>query len=170
MFDDEFVDETPVLVIGVGNEYRGDDGIGVCLAREVQVSNRTRVQVHEVSGELTQLMEWLASHRTVFLFDALEPAGAPGTIQRVEAHRQVVSDTFFHASTHSFGVAEAIELARALNQLPAVLIVYGVEGRSFDVGAPLSPEIEQAIPQVIHQVQLDLERYAAIPWPGEYYA
>ena len=48
------------------------------------------------------------------------------------------------SSTHSLGVAGAVELATRLNCLPDVLLIYGIEGRCFDVGAGLSPEVERA--------------------------
>ena len=48
-------------------------------------------------------------------------------------------------STHGFGLAEALELARALGQLPRRCIVYAIEGASFETGAPLSPEVAAAV-------------------------
>jgi hydrogenase maturation protease len=48
-------------------------------------------------------------------------------------------------STHALGVAEAIELARALGRLPARLEVYAIEGARFTAGAGLSPAVEQAV-------------------------
>ncbi len=51
----------------------------------------------------------------------------------------------YQTSTHGFGVAQAIELARALNQLPKHLRIYGIEGRQFEIGAPVSPEVLAAV-------------------------
>jgi hydrogenase maturation protease len=47
-------------------------------------------------------------------------------------------------STHAFGLAEAVELARALGRLPRFLVVYGVEGKCFTPGAALSAGVEAA--------------------------
>jgi hydrogenase maturation protease len=63
---------------------------------------------------------------------------------------------FSRVSTHAFGVAEAIELARALRQLPPVLVVYGVEGATFETGAGLSTVVAAAVPQAVARVRQEL--------------
>ena len=60
------------------------------------------------------------------------------------------------ASTHGFGVADAVELARALRQLPERLIVYAVEGCRFEPGAPQSPEVVAAAQRVAARVVLEV--------------
>jgi hydrogenase maturation protease len=57
-------------------------------------------------------------------------------------------------------VAEAIELARTLQDLPRSLLVYAIEGEAFVVGTPLSQAVEGAIPEVIAQIRRDLARFA----------
>ena len=49
------------------------------------------------------------------------------------------------ASTHALGLAEAIELARALDRLPARLELYGIEGARFEAGAGLTPAVAPAV-------------------------
>jgi hypothetical protein len=56
----------------------------------------------------------------------------------------------------SSGIAEAIEVARLLHELPAHLLVYGIEGASFAAEAPLSKAVEHVIPAVLSQVQHDI--------------
>lgn len=55
-------------------------------------------------------------------------------------------------SGHSLGIAAAITLGRALGRLPARLVVVAVEGRSFGVGIPMSPEVRAAVPGAVVQV------------------
>ena len=63
---------------------------------------------------------------------------------------------FFNYSTHAFSVAEAVELARVLHQLPPHLTVYGIEGGNFEAGMGLSPDVEGAVAAVIAQVVSEL--------------
>ena len=51
----------------------------------------------------------------------------------------------FMASTHHFGVAEAVEWARALGRLPEALEVHGIEGADFSVGEHLSEPVREAV-------------------------
>lgn len=142
---------TPVLIIGVGNEYRGDDGVGLAVARRIRELNLSAVKVIEASGEGAALMEAWQGAEAAMLIDAVYSGGTPGTIYRFDARTESIPAKFFHYSTHAFSVAEAIELARALNQLPPRLIVYGIEGLRFDAGVGLSAEVERATPEVVRR-------------------
>lgn len=62
----------------------------------------------------------------------------------------------FH-STHAFSVAEAIELARVLGQLPSSLIVYAIEGKNFSSGIEPSPEVENSMRKVVEQVRNEVQ-------------
>ena len=48
-------------------------------------------------------------------------------------------------STHGFGVADAIELARSLGRLPERLDVYAIEGADFGHGDELTPAVAGAV-------------------------
>lgn len=146
-----------ILLIGVGNEFRSDDGVGFVIARKLKTKCLPNTEVIEESGDGGVLMEtWKGTNR-VILFDAMLAGVAPGTIYRFEAHTQPISTKFFHCSTHAFGVAEAIELARILHQLPSYFIVYGIEGKTFEAGTGLSPEVEKAAQDVAERVAQEVQ-------------
>ncbi len=145
-----------ILIIGVGNEYRSDDAAGLIAARRIRDSFPERVSVREQSGEGAALIEAWQGIESVILIDAVQAGGAPGTIYRFEAHAEPIPARFFHYSTHAFSVAEAIELARKLNQLPSRLIVYGIEGRDFGAGIGLSIEVERAVQEVARRAGEEL--------------
>lgn len=144
------------LVIGVGNEYRGDDAVGLIVARRIRDDSSAHISVREESGEGAALMEAWQGIESVILIDAVQAGGAPGTIYRFKAHAEPMPVRFFHYSTHAFSVAEAIELARKLHQLPAHLIVYGIEGKDFEAGIGLSTEVEQAAQEVARRAVEEL--------------
>jgi len=150
------VQKPRVLVIGVGNDYRHDDAVGFIVARHLREKNFQHITVREMSGEGAALIAaWQGADR-VIIVDAVQSGAAPGTIFRVEAHREPIPTNFFHYSTHAFGVAEAIELARALNQLPQCLLMYGIEGKDFEAGEGLSPVVKEAVEEVVRLVLREL--------------
>ena len=149
------------LIIGLGNRYRGDDAVGLVVARRLKEAAPEGVRVLEESGEGAALMESWKGADTVILIDALHSGAKPGTVRRLDAHGQPIPTRFFHCSTHAFGVAEAIELARVLSQLPPRVIVYGIEGKSFEAGLGLSPEVEKAGQEVVKRVLEDLRHPVA---------
>jgi hydrogenase maturation protease len=144
------------MLIGVGNEFRHDDAVGLFILRNLRDLVPATITTVEASGEGTALIElWQNSH-TVYLFDAVFSGAEIATIHRIDAQQQSVPAKFFHYSTHAFSVAEAVELARSLNQLPAKLILYGVEGKNFAMGIGLSEAVKHAAEIVIQQVLSEL--------------
>ncbi len=137
------------LVIGIGNEQCGDDAVGPLVARRIEARRLPGIQVHAGDLDPLGLIDLWKTAQSVILIDAMSSGRTAGAIDRFEAHAQPLpSGPFSHASTHSMGVPEAIELSRALQQFPPHFVVYAVEGRNFDAGAPLSTRVQSAIPRL----------------------
>ncbi|HHT9136735.1 MAG TPA: hydrogenase maturation protease [Candidatus Wunengus sp. YC60] len=147
----------PILIIGIGNAFRGDDAVGLRVAQDIKKEAPDRVNVIVQNSDGAALMESWKNADTVILIDAVHSGGNFGTIYRFDVHTQPIPTEFFHYSTHAFGVAEAIELARALKQLPQNLIVYGIEGKCFEAGIGLSIEVERAAQEVVTRVRRDIQ-------------
>jgi hydrogenase maturation protease len=145
-----------IVVIGVGNEYRSDDGAGLAVARRLRAQLPAEVSTLEHSGEGASLLETWQGYGSVIVVDAVHSGAAPGAIHRFDAGSAPVPSRFFHYSTHAFSVAEAVELARSLGQLPAKLIVYGIEGASFAAGRGLSPGVEQAAVELAARIKSEV--------------
>ena len=141
-----------ILVIGVGSQERGDDGVGLLVARAMGAKNLPHTTIVEESGEGGALLDAWKGADAVFLIDAVSSGGAPGTFHRFDAQAQSIPAKLFRYSSHTFGVAEAVELARALNQLPSRLIVFGIEGKAFETGIGLSPEVVDTARSVLRAV------------------
>lgn len=145
-----------ILVIGVGNEFRGDDAAGVIIAREIEKQKLPGVKIKLESGEGAALIEaWKNFDRTVIV-DASRSNSKAGKVFRFDAKTQKMPESFFYYSTHAFSVAEAIELARVLDRLPPELIVYAVEGKNFETGVGISPEVELAIEKVCNSISAEV--------------
>jgi hydrogenase maturation protease len=142
----------PIVVIGVGNYYRADDGVGPVVVRRLATMNLAGAAVREESGEGAALIESWKDAEHVIIVDAASSGSVPGTIHRIDAHAQRVPSSFFHYSSHAFSVAEAIELARALNRLPSRLTLLGIEGKNFAAGIGLSPEVERSCEEILDLV------------------
>jgi hydrogenase maturation protease len=148
----EIATERDTLVIGVGNEFRGDDGAGRYVARSLARMAIPRLTVREHSGEGASLMEAWKGFSRIILVDATSCHASPGTICRLDAHDGPIPSEFFHYSTHAFSLAEAVALARAVGALPPRLLVYGIEGKSFTLGQGLSDEVRRAADEVVYRI------------------
>ncbi len=152
-------EQAAVVVIGVGNALRQDDGAGLEVARRLrtlgdaadtavraELAMPAELAVLEYEGEPLGLLELWEGARAAVLVDAIRSGAAPGTIHRVDASREPIPAPLRgSSSTHAVGVGDAIELARALGRLPARVVVYGVEGACFDAGSGLSAAVQRAV-------------------------
>jgi len=151
------------VVVGLGNLSRGDDAAGRQVARRLRREPPAGVEVVECEGEATTLLDAIEGAEAAWLVDACVSDGLPGAIHRFDAVSAPLPDLGFGLSTHGFGLAAAIELARALDRLPSRCVVYAIEGASFDQGAPLSPPIAAAVAEVAWRLRAEI----AAPMGGE---
>ncbi len=143
----------PILLIGIGNEYRSDDSVGLTAIRMLKTKVLPEgTLLIESSGDGAELIEMWRTAGTAILIDAVSSGAKPGTIYRFDALKQRIPVQLSFPSTHAFSIAEAIELARVLDQIPPSLIVYAIEGQNFSTGIGLSPEVENAMLKVVEQV------------------
>jgi hydrogenase maturation protease len=143
-----------MLIIGCGNRERSDDGAGILVAerlRELGIEADTRI------GDAADLIEAWKGADDVIVVDAVMTGAPVGTVQAWDG-RQPLASIRATASTHGFGVAEAIELAHVLDRLPARLRIYGVEGRRFEPGSGISPEVQRAVEEVVQRIIADVRR------------
>jgi hydrogenase maturation protease len=140
-----------LLVIGVGNRDRGDDAVGPIVCDLVEQLGIPYVDTLVFEGSVLDLpVHWSTDDR-VLLVDAAAPVDEPG---RVEVTDGVVDRLTSPSavSTHTIDVSAAIELARALDRMPAELTIIGIEGAVFEFGAPLTPAVEQAAHAVVAEL------------------
>ncbi|PWB84436.1 MAG: hydrogenase maturation protease [Methylocystaceae bacterium] len=145
------------VVIGVGNADRGDDGAGRRVASLLSEQAPIGVEIIEHDGEATSLLSSFEGAAEAFLIDACASGAPPGTVRRFDVTAAPLPRREFGGTTHGFGLAAAIELARALGRLPPSCIVYAIEGESFEFGAPLSPSVEAAVAEVARGLKAEIE-------------
>jgi len=136
-----------MLIIGCGNLQRGDDGAGIMAVERLRALG---IAVEVCAGEASELIGAWSGVDEVIVIDAVV-TGAPVSTVHVWDGQHPPEFGRSSGSTHGLGVAEAIELARAINCLPANLRVYGIEGKGFEIGSGVSPEVERAIEEVVRR-------------------
>lgn len=129
------------LVIGVGNTDRGDDAAGVLVARALDGARVVELR------DCSSLLDAWEPVDEVIVVDSMRSGRKPGAIVRFDGLVDRLPARNF-PSTHSFGLAESLELGRALGRLPRRLTIYGIEGTEFGVGTDPSPAVVAAVEQL----------------------
>lgn len=144
------------IVLGIGNPERGDDAAGRAVVRLLRGTLPDDVELVEQDGEATAVLAHIEGAAAAFIVDACTSGVPAGTVQCFDVGAGPLPQASFGLSTHGFGLSEAVELTRALGQLPPCCVVYTIEGSSFDVGAPLSTLVAAAVAAVAEQLRVEI--------------
>jgi hydrogenase maturation protease len=151
-----------VIVVGIGNPDRGDDAAGSAVVQRLRGAFGRDIELAEENGETAALLARIERADAAYLVDACASGAPAGTIRRFDAAAAPLPHHTFALSTHGLGLAEAIELARALGQLPSCCIVYAIEGASFEAGVPLTPAVADAVADVAARLQAEIRSTRAL--------
>lgn len=149
-------DRVPVTVVGIGNEYRGDDAVGLMVIRKLKGNVQPGARTIELTGDQSYLLELMRSSDAMIIVDAVQSPAPAGTIFRLEASREPIPKHFLTFSTHSIDASGAIEMARTLGMLPTEVLVYGIVGKGFSYTERITPEVEEAVELIREKIIADI--------------
>ena len=145
--------DNDILVMGIGNDLRGDDRVGLVLARSIRARQLSRVRVVECDGDIVTWLNLWAGCDNVIMLDAVLSGAQPGVIHQMDVSDDPLPITHRSpSSSHVLDVGQIIELARTLHRLPRRLLLFGIEGQSFAHGTDLSPAVAAALPAAVTMI------------------
>jgi len=145
------------VVLGIGNLIRGDDGVGVHVARALMA--RGCPDGVEVLDGGTAPLDALATVGPVdrlVIVDAADLGEAPGTI-RVLTPDDLIAAAGESVSLHDLDLVWALNVLQVTGQEPDEIAIVGVQPASMDWSTELSPAVAARLDDVIEVV------LAAIP-------
>ncbi|WP_010654362.1 hydrogenase maturation protease [Fluoribacter dumoffii] len=144
-----------IKVLGIGSPF-GDDQAGWNVANTL--SQKISMYPHLAPFVLIEshdrpsirLIEFMRGSPTVFIIDAVKSGSEIGTIHRFKDDSILDFENRF--STHGISILQTLQLASALNELPASLLFYGIEIGGVTWDESLSPPVAQAVADVTLQL------------------
>ena len=147
----------PVVLIGIGNTMRRDDGVGPLTLAAFRSDPLVGCDIVELDGEATRVIETWRDRDVAIVVDAVCTGERPGTIHDLtfdELHGvDQLGLTPSATSSHFAGIAEALALGRSLDRLPAALRVLGIEPGELSHGFGLSPSVTAGMDELLHKVR-----------------
>lgn len=145
-----------VVVIGVGNEFRRDDGAGPAVVTSLRGQVPPGVDLVLTDGEPTRLIEaWTGAALAVVVDAVRADPPRPGRMHRFVLDRPMAGPART-ASSHGFGLDDAVRLGLALDRMPGRLIVHAIEAADLTQGTGLTPPVAAAIDNVADAVLSDI--------------
>ncbi|MDO3377755.1 hydrogenase maturation protease [Geoalkalibacter halelectricus] len=149
------------IILGLGNPLMGDDGVGiVAVERLAALDLPPGVEVVDGgTGGLTLLHLMEGAARVIFV-DAVDMGRAPGAIACFDLNRVDVAEQGA-LSLHETGLPQVLALGRELGVLPRV-ILYGVQPACVAPGTRLSPNVKDALPELVGRILREVGEHAIL--------
>ena len=145
------------VVIGVGNDYRRDDGFGPLVVaglvdRKASDQRLAAVDLRVSDGEPTRLIDmWTGADLAVVVDAVLDDSHHAGNRHELVLESLDALAAEGSASSHGISLGSTVALGRALGRLPSRLVVLAVSGSEFGFGQGLTPPVAAAVPPVIER-------------------
>ena len=137
---------TPVVVIGIGNAYRLDDGVGLAVADDIAEQALPGIGVQSGIREPSALLDvWAGAELAIVVDATVSPIGEPGRIRRLTCDAVASART---TSSHGLDVAQALELGNALHRNPFRVVIYTVDVVDTGYGVGLTPVVAASVTAV----------------------
>lgn len=146
-----------ILIIGIGNPFRCDDGVGYFVIDQLMDADVTDATLLKMNPDGYALMEAWKDREWVIIVDAAVSGEPTGTVRQFDGLTEQIPRDISPVSSHSINLAETISLAYTLDQLPEHLVVFAIEARNFEHGTELSPEVREAGIRVAREIESLIE-------------
>ena len=150
-----------ILVAGMGNILRGDDGFGIRVVEEVAKKHNLpeAVDVYEAGiGGIGLVQELMNCYDALIVVDAVEKGAEAGTLFVLEPleHQTEITNERLHQSMvdmHYADPSKVLLMAKALNVCPPKVFLVGCQPEYVDDAVEgLRPPVERAVPQAVKEV------------------
>lgn len=152
-----------ILIAGVGNVLRGDDGFGVEVAQTLTRSCTLPVGVSVFEAGIAGIPlvhELMSGYDALIIADAVDRGRAPGTVYVIEpdiADPSLLDPSALHSSladAHYTEPSKVLVLAKALGVLPPEVFIIGCQPAGYDeLGAELSASVKGAVQVAVRQIE-----------------
>lgn len=150
--------KTDVRIIGFGNKYRSDDGIGIRIIEELEKLDffkNTEIIDGGTSG--TDLIFLVKGCKKIIIIDAVDTGGDTKDIVNIKVNdiEEFIKKDYKSLSLHDLNLADVLRLIKAL-KIDTDISIIGIKPRSIDFGDRLSPEVEEKIPEIISEIKKEI--------------
>lgn len=152
--------DAKVLVLGLGNPLRGDDGVG---PRVVEALNRRGLPegttaLDAGTGGL-DLLHVLEGWKRAIVIDAADVGREPGQFARFTPDEARFVGSGDAVSLHNAGLAEVLALAKRVDQSLPELVIFGVQPEKTGWGEGLSEIVEATLPALVDKVLDEINKF-----------
>ena len=142
------------MVVGIGNDIRGDDGIGLLVAQQMRSILPSSYTVKELHSAGFNLLEAVRGFKKAYIIDAVKTAGGiPGTVYRYSA--QEFRESLAISSFHELDVNHLVAFGEQMTgeAMPEITVLAIEVLNLNEFSETLSPELEKQFDRIVEKVK-----------------
>jgi len=140
-----------ILVAGVGNVLRGDDGFGPAVANLLTDLPEGAEVIETGIGGIALLQEIMAGCDALLLIDAVERGAPPGTVFLIEPD---IAEAEHVPDVHLANPHRVLSMAKTMGVLPERVVIIGCQPAEVDeLLQELSEPVRRALPIAVAKIE-----------------
>ena len=157
------VGQEKVVILGMGNLLRGDDGIGAHFVRMLNKDDLDCDNLEIIEGGICpEFASFVEDADKLIIVDAIRGGKEPGTIYRLGID-DVAMDLAARLSVHQLGLVDSLKILRILGREPRHTIIIGIEPKNIDCRLELSPEVKKGLAELRKIVMEEIKKTKLLP-------
>lgn len=151
-----------VVVLGIGNALRTDEGIGSHAIKQLQSLTDLPADIQLLDGGTLglDLLHYIDNCRALIVIDAIDAGKPAGTVLRME-NEQIPAELVQKLSMHQAGLSDLLGILRLRGQEIPHLILVGIQPASFDWGLELSATVAASLDLLVKTIRAEIARLHA---------
>jgi len=153
------ITKTNIKIIGFGNIYMSDDGIGIhAIEKLKKLKYFKNFELIDGGTSGIDLIFHLQNSKKVILIDAVDAGQDIGEIILINPDdvKEFITGKGKSYSLHGFDLSEVLKLTKKLG-LNQKLTIVGIRPENISFGQNLSPVVKEKIPEIIALIKKEID-------------
>jgi len=148
-----------IVVLGLGNLIRSDDGVGLCALRELEQDPRLPPDVTLVEGGTKglELLPYISDASCLLVLDAMDVGAAAGTVFRIA--KEELHSMPGNGNVHELALADLLNALRIMGREIEQIVLLGIQPLTTELGTALSTPVQQALPSLVEGALIELSQW-----------
>jgi hydrogenase maturation protease len=154
-----------IIVLGMGNKFFGDDGVGIVIAEKLKelFADVPQITIEETNWGGFRIIDLLSGYKSAIIIDALRTGTQPAGFIHKLNYKDLIHSVRM-VSFHDINFATAVELAKEVNiPMPEDIQVFAIEINEADhFSEELSVEVNVSVDKCINMILDELSERSGV--------
>jgi len=136
--------KSEVCFVGIGNEFRSDDGVGLAVVRDLEQKYSERCPFYYFQEDTISILSLFELYSRIVIVDAVVTGEKPGTIHRLDLTDHIPDSVEMKFSGHILDIFDVLRMEKELYGSYPEIHFFGIEGINFHHGTEMNDDVKIA--------------------------